>query len=136
MPEMTVNAAPEQLAPVMDFVNKRLTALGCSNKVRFDVYVVVNEIFCNIIRYAYGPETGTVTVRVETEEDPPALTMTFMDRGVPFDPLAKEMPDTTALPAWKRPVGGLGLFMVRRLVDEIAYVRRDGQNVLTLRKRV
>ena len=55
---------------------------------------------------------------------------------MPFDPLAKEMPDTTALPAWERPVGGLGLFMVRRLVDEIAYVRRDGQNVLTLRKRV
>ena len=100
------------------------------------MYVVVDEIFCNIIRYAYGPETGTVTVHVETEEDPPALTMTFMDRGVPFDPLAKEMPDTTALPALERPLGGLGLFMVRRLVDEIAYVCRDGQNVLTLRKRV
>ena len=55
---------------------------------------------------------------------------------MPFDPLAKVMPDTTALSARERPVGGLGLYMVRRLVDEIAYARRDGQNVLTLRMRV
>ena len=133
MPEMTVNAAPEQLAPVMDFVNERLTALGSSNKVRFDVYVVVDEIFCNIIRYAYGPETGTVTVRVETEEDPPALTMTFMDRGVPFDPLAMEEPDVS-LPAEAREIGGLGVFLARKAMDDVSYQYKDGQNILTLKK--
>lgn len=136
MPEMTVKAAPEQLDAVVDFVNGQLAALNCPDRFCFDVNMVVDELLGNIIRYAYGSETGTVTVRVELQEAQPGLILTFLDHGAPFDPLTAEAPDTTSRSVWERPIGGLGLFMVRNLVDEIAYARRDGQNVLTVRKAV
>ena len=134
MAEITVRAAPEQIDAVMDFVNRQLEALGCPEEARVDLDVAVDELLSNIIRYAYGSETGTVTVRVETQLEPKALILTFLDQGAPFDPLAEERPDTTSLPARERPMGGLGLYLVRSLVDEITYARRDGQNVLTVHK--
>ena len=136
MAEITVSAVPEQIDAVMDFVNRQLKALGCPEEARIDVDVAVDELLGNIIRYAYGSETGTVTVRVETQLEPKALILTFLDQGAPFDPLAEERPDTTSLPAWERPMGGLGLYLVRSLVDEIAYARRDSRNVLTVRKKI
>ena len=135
MAEITVRAAPEQIDAVMDFVNRQLDVLSCPEETRVDLDVAVDELLSNIIRYAYGSETGTVTVRVETQLEPKALILTFLDQGAPFDPLAEERPDTTSLPARERPMGGLGLYLVRSLVDEITYARRDGQNVLTVRKK-
>lgn len=135
MAEITVRAAPEQIDAVMDFVNQQLDALSCPEEARVDLDVAVDELLSNIIRYAYGPGTGTVTVRVETREEPMTVILTFVDRGVPFDPLAEERPDTTSLPTRERPMGGLGLYLVRSLVDEIAYARRDGRNELTIRKK-
>lgn len=131
---MTVNATPEQIEQVVDFVNEQLDTLGCSDEVRIDVDVAVDELLGNIVQYAYGPEAGTVTVCVDAGDDPLAAVITFVDRGAPFDPLTKEVQDTTSLPARERPVGGLGLFLVRGLMDEITYSYQDGQNVLTVRK--
>ena len=136
MAEITVRAAPEQIDAVMDFVNRQLDVLSCPEETRVDLDVAVDELLSNIIRYAYGSETGTVTVRVETQLEPKALILTFLDQGAPFDPLAEERPDTTSLPARERPMGGLGLYLVRSLVDEITYARRDGQNVLTVHKEI
>lgn len=136
MAEITVRAAPEQIDAVMDFVNRQLDVLSCPEEARVDLDVAVDELLSNIIRYAYGSETGTVTVRVETQLEPKALILTFLDQGAPFDPLAEERPDTTSLPARERPMGGLGLYLVRSLVDEITYARRDGQNVLTVHKEI
>ena len=136
MTEITVRAAPEQIDAVMDFVNRQLDVLSCPEETRVDLDVAVDELLSNIIRYAYGSETGTVTVRVETQLEPKALILTFLDQGAPFDPLAEERPDTTSLPARERPMGGLGLYLVRSLVDEITYARRDGQNVLTVHKEI
>ena len=62
MREMTVNATPEQIEQVVDFVNEQLDTLGCSDEVRIDVDVAVDELLDNIVQYAYGPEAGTVTV--------------------------------------------------------------------------
>ena len=136
MAEITVRAAPEQIDAVMDFVNRQLDVLSCPEEARVDLDVAVDELLSNIIRYAYGSETGTVTVRVVTQLEPKALILTFLDQGAPFDPLAEERPDTTSLPARERPMGGLGLYLVRSLVDEITYARRDGQNVLTVHKEI
>lgn len=133
---ITVRAAADQVDPVMDFINEQLAEAGCPEEARIDIDVAVDELMGNIIRYAYGPEAGPVTVQAETEKDPPAVVITLMDRGKPFNPLAQEMPDTTALPAGKRPIGGLGLFMVRNLMDEMTYKYRDGQNILTIRKNL
>ena len=134
MREMTVNATPEQVEQVVDFVNEQLDTLGCSDEVRIDVDVAVDELLGNIAQYAYDPDIGTVTVCMEAEEDPPAAVITFFDRGIPFNPLAEKRPDTTSLPAKERPLGGLGLLLVRELMDELAYSYQDGYNVLTVRK--
>ena len=134
MREMTVNATPEQIEQVVDFVNEQLDTLGCSDEVRIDVDVAVDELLGNIVQYAYGPEAGTVTVCVHAEEDPLAVVITFLDSGAPFNPLAEERPNTTSLPAKERPLGGLGLFLVKELMDELTYCYRDGHNVLTVRK--
>ena len=63
------------------------------------------------------------------------FTITFIDGGMPYDPLAKEDPDVT-MPAEDRQIGGLGVFMVKKTMDDVAYEYRDGQNILTLKKNL
>ena len=85
--------------------------------------------------YAYRPDVGPATVRVEVEKDPPAVSITFIDHGIPYDPLAKEDPDIT-LSAEERSIGGLGIFMVKKSMDDIDYEYKDGQNILHIRKLI
>ncbi len=108
MREITVNASLEEISRVTDFINTQLAELGCSERIRIQVDVAVDELFGNIVRYAYKPEVGEATVRVDVEDDPLSVIITFIDHGVPFDPLTKEFRDTTGLPARERPIGGLG----------------------------
>lgn len=136
MDQITVSAIVDQVETVTDFVNERLRALGCSQRVKVQLDVAIDEIFSNIVQYAYEAETGPATVRFDVEGDPPCVVITFIDRGIPFDPLAEERPDVSHLPMAKRPIGGLGLFMVKKTMDDISYVHKDGQNMLTLRKRI
>lgn len=97
--------------------------------------IAIDELFGNIAQYAYNPETGPATVRVEVSDAPISVTITFMDHGVPYDPLQKEDPDIT-LSAEERGSGGLGIFMVKKTMDEITYEYKDGQNILRIRKDI
>ncbi len=99
------------------------------------IELAVEEIFVNIANYAYAPEIGRATVRVSVSDDPLTVTITFIDRGVPYDPLKRSDPDVT-LSAEEREIGGLGIFMTKKVMDEVAYEYKDGQNVLTLKKRL
>ena len=134
--ELTVPAESRCLPEVTSFINRHLEAMHCSHSVRMAIDIAADEIFANIVRYAYrDTDKGSVTVRVGTGTDPNEVLLTFIDDGRPFDPLSAETPDTT-LPAKKRRIGGLGLFMVKNTMDGIDYVYRDGRNVLTLRKKI
>ena len=117
----------------MAFINKTLDRMDCPGKTRKWVDIAVDEVFANLIRYAYGEGNGPVTIRVYTEENPKTAVIVFTDNGKPFDPLAVADPDTT-LPMNKRPIGGLGIFMLKKMMDDIQYENRDGRNILTLRK--
>ena len=88
-----------------------------------------------IASYAYAPGTGIATVCIEIDDDPPVVTIAFSDSGVPFDPLKKADPDVT-LPAEEREIGGLGIFMTKKTMDEVRYEYKDGQNRLTLVKKL
>ena len=136
MDQITVNATVDQVKTVTLFVNERLGMLGCSERIMIQVDIAIDEIFSNIAYYAYHPDTGPATVQVGVEEDPLSVIITFIDHGVPFDPLAEEQPDPTKLPKAERPIGGLGLFMVKKTMDDISYDYRDGQNILTIRKKI
>ena len=97
------------------------------------VEIAVEEIFVNVAHYAYAPNTGSVTVGVKISDDPRFATITFKDGGKPYNPLAKPDPDVT-LPADEREIGGLGIFMTKKVMDELSYEYTDGKNVLTLKK--
>ena len=135
MKELTVEAVLENVDTVTDFVDARLEELDCSMKVMAQINVAVDELFSNIARYAYHPETGSATVRVEVTEDPLEVVITFMDQGVPYDPLKREDPDVT-LSADERKIGGLGIFLVKKTMDDVKYEYRDGQNILKICKKI
>ena len=106
---------------------------GCPLKLMTQVDMAVEEIFVNIARYAYHPEAGEASIRCEAGGDPFRIVVGFADRGRPFNPLDRPDPDVT-LDAERRQIGGLGILMAKRLMDDIQYEYRDGQNILTLRK--
>ena len=133
--QLTVDATDANLKKVLAFVDAHLEALECPAKEKMQIDVAVEEIFVNIAHYAYTPEIGSATVRVELEQDPKSVFITFLDRGIPYDPLSKPDPDVT-LPAEDRQIGGLGIYMVKKSMDDVRYEYRDGQNILTLVKEL
>lgn len=131
--ELVVDATVENLTAVLAFLEENLEEAGCPLKVQMQISVAAEEIYVNIAHYAYAPKTGKATVRLEVSEDPISVSITFLDNGVPFDPLAKEDPDVT-LSAEERQIGGLGIYMTKKTMDDVTYEYRDGQNILTMKK--
>ena len=135
MAELTVPATLENLEIVTGFIHERLKLAGCPAKLMTQVDLAVEEIYVNIARYAYHPEIGQATVRCAVGGNPLQVTIQFLDSGKPFDPLAKPDADTT-LSAEERDIGGLGILMVKKSMDDVVYEYRDGCNILTLMKRL
>ena len=135
MKELTLSATPENIETVTDFVNEQLEALDCPMKAQMQIDIAIDELFGNIAHYAYNPEVGSATVRVEVIDDPLSVVITFIDEGVPYDPLSADDPDIT-LPAEERAIGGLGIFMVKKSMDEITYRYENGSNILSIRKKL
>ena len=133
MKELTIAATVENIGAVTDFVDAQLEALDCPMKSLMQINIAIDELFGNIAHYAYNPDVGEATVRVEVEEEPLSVIITFIDGGVPYDPLQAAEPDTT-LSAEERALGGLGIFMVRKSMDEITYRYENGRNILSIRK--
>ena len=133
MKELTVSAVIENLDIVTDFVNAQLDAMGCPMKIQMKIAVVIDEVFSNIAQYAYPEGNGEATVLVEALENPLGMSMTFVDQGLHYNPLEKEDPDIT-LAINERQVGGLGVFMIKKLMDEVHYEYKDGQNRFTMTK--
>lgn len=135
MKELTLPATIENIEKVTDFVNEQLEEIECPMKAQMQIDIAIDELFGNIAHYAYNPETGPATVRVEVMEEPISVVITFIDHGVPYDPLKKDDPDIT-LSAEERAIGGLGVFMVKKTMDEISYEYRDGKNILRIKKNM
>ena len=133
MKELTLDAIVSNIDTVTDFVNEELEAHGYSFKARTQIDVAIDELFGNIARYAYKEGTGKVTVRLEYDPDGHELTITFIDNGIPFDPLKRDDPDIH-LSAEEREIGGLGIFVVKRTMDAVEYEYKDDCNVLKIRK--
>ena len=131
--ELTLEARLANLQQVLDFVDDQLRSMHCPMKLMMQIDVAVEEIFVNVASYAYAPGTGSVTVRTDLQESPRAALITFIDSGVPFNPLAKQDPDVT-LSAEERSIGGLGIYMVKKTMDKMDYAYENGQNILTMRK--
>lgn len=133
MEKLTIEATVENLATVTEFITSSLEEKDCSMKIIMQMELVIEEIFVNVASYAYRPTIGMVTVTKEFSDDPQAITFSFIDSGVAYNPLEHEDPDVTA-EIDARGIGGLGIFLVKKNVNEISYERKDGQNILTMKK--
>ena len=133
--ELTLEASLESLPQVTAWIDEQLEALDCSLRAQTQIDVAIDEIFGNIVHYAYPEGKGNATVRFEHDAEANMVTITFLDHGIPFDPLAKPDPDTT-LSAEDREIGGLGIFLVKKTMDDVSYAFRDGMNTLTLKKKI
>lgn len=134
--EIKLDATVENITKVTEFVDAQLEECGCPMKAQMQIDIAIDELFGNIAHYAYNPEVGPATVQVEVRREPEIeVIITFIDNGIPYDPLAKEDPDVT-LSAEERGIGGLGIYMVKKSMDEIVYEYKDGQNILKVRKKI
>lgn len=131
--ELTVSADSSGVCEVTDFVDVQLEELGCPTEIKAQIGIAIDEVMSNIAQYAYDTDDGAITVRLEAEQDPRSVVLSFMDNGVAFDPVAKDDPDVS-LKASERSVGGLGIYLVKKMMDGVRYERRDGVNILSLRK--
>ncbi len=130
--QITVTARIDQIPVVTDFVQSNLERSDCSPVKISKVCIVLDEILNNISSYAYGKETGEVTVRLSIEDFPKSCSISFVDNGIQFNPLEKASPDTS-LSLEEREIGGLGIHIVKKLMDSVAYEYKDGQNILTVK---
>lgn len=135
MKELTLEAKVANLQQVLAFVDENLTSMRCPMKILMQIDVAVEEIFVNVASYAYTPNTGSVTIRMDLQEKPRAVVITFIDSGIPYNPLAKEDPDVS-LSAEERSIGGLGIFMVKKTMDKMEYEYTDQKNVLKMYKNI
>ena len=131
----TLEAIPEKFAEAQEQVQAFLEPVHCNMRTLLGLDMVVEEIFINIASYAYNEHIGTVTLDLSLDEANNMLYLTFRDTGVPYDPLKKESPDLSA-PAEKRPIGGLGIFLVQKYSDVLSYEYADNENRLTIGKKL
>ncbi|MCL1976484.1 MAG: ATP-binding protein [Firmicutes bacterium] len=144
--EFVTTAKIENLDAVKDFITGELAACNCTAKLQTQLALVVEEIFVNIVYYAYSEDTwasslpreqpstaaGNVAIRIAVGDE---VIIEFEDCGKPYNPLEKDDPDIT-LDAEKREVGGLGILLVKSIADAIKYRYEDNKNILLIKKKV
>jgi anti-sigma regulatory factor (Ser/Thr protein kinase) len=134
MKEMFITADTENLDKVIAFVDEQLRAISCADKIRMKLELATEEIFVNIANYAYD-DVGEAYIGIESTDDKKCVKIIFKDSGIQYNPLLKSEPDVS-LPAEKRGIGGLGILLVKSIADELSYEYVDGNNVLTVIKKI
>ena len=135
MKELTVEAVRKNTYKVLAFVDEELETAECPMLTQTAIGIAIEEILVNIANYAYGEETGTAVIQVTMYKAPPSVEISFIDTGKQYDPLARPDPDVT-LPSSKRKKGGLGIFMVKKSMDDVNYEYKDEKNILTIKKKL
>ena len=130
MLEKQVPAGMEYMDGVLEALREYLEEVNCPKKTALHLEIALEELFTNIASYAYGGEPGPVRVYCGLEGG--ELVLEVEDKGISFNPLDREAPDLQ-LPLEERPVGGLGIYMVRQFADSVEYQYRDGCNILRLK---
>ena len=135
MAKITLPAVIESIETATDFVNGVLEDVGCSMRAQMQLAIALDELMSNVAHYAYKSGQGDVTVSIEILKDPKRAVLTLTEEGAPYNPLEKEDPDVT-LSAEKRKIGGLGIFIVKRSMDDMTYEYKDGKNIVTVVKYI
>ena len=128
-------AKTDALNDVLAFIEQTLEQHECSMKLQTAICVAIEEVFVNVAHYAYGEGDGNVTFSIDFDEQTRNVTFQMKDSGIAFNPLEKPDPDIT-LSAEKRQIGGLGIFITKKTMDSVTYAYENGENVLTMIKKV
>ena len=135
MIKKTFPAKTEALLDVLAFVEEYLEKYECPIKTQTAICVAIEEVFVNVAHYAYGDGDGDVTFAIDFDEATRNVTFQMKDKGVAFNPLNKPDPDIT-LSAEKREIGGLGIFITKKTMDLVTYAYENGENILTMIKKI
>ena len=135
MKEQTFDAVIPNLMEVTLFIDEWLESLDCGMKAQTQIDLAVDELFTNIASYAYAPGSGEATIQLNFDEASRVASITFIDSGVPYDPLKKPDPDVT-LSAEEREIGGLGIYMAKKATDKMEYRRENDRNILTIYNKI
>lgn len=130
---LRIPAKLEGMDVILAFVSLLLDTHDCSPKARTQVRMAVEELYVNVTLYAYPTGDGWAEIRGSIEDG--IATFVLIDGGNPFNPLEKPDPDIL-LSGEDRGIGGLGIYMVKTMLDDVKYVYQDGCNRLTLRKKL
>lgn len=131
MTEITLQAEKENFDTLMEFVDAMAKKIGFAKSALYNINLAAEEAIINVINYAYPEEKQHITVFCEELDAPKGLLLEISDRGVPFDPLAKSEPDTTQA-IEDRPIGGLGIHMIKKVSHSVTYRREEDTNILTI----
>ncbi|MGN0151234.1 MAG: ATP-binding protein [Wujia sp.] len=133
--EITVEASLDNLDNILEFIEDALDEASCPKKICMQLVLCMEEVFVNIASYAYEDQQGSCTIYLETRytETDGTITIEIVDSGVEFNPLEKEDPDIT-LSADEREIGGLGIFMVKKIMDMVEYSYQNKKNILKMEK--
>lgn len=131
MKKLVIKADHDNLGVLLDFIDSALELHHFPDNLQSDINLAAAEIFDNITSYAYQPDKGDVTLYVSVGEE---AVIRFEDTGKPYNPL--EQPDPNLdVPLMEREIGGLGVYFVKKLMDEITYSYAENKNILTIMKR-
>ncbi len=120
---------------MLDPIISKLEAMNVEHKTVHQIHLSLEELFANVANYAYYPDKGNIHIEFEIKKDPKELVVKIVDEGKPFNPLESEEPDFTTS-VQDRKIGGLGLFIVKKTMDDIKYVRDGNKNVLVIKKKL
>ena len=130
--KLTVDAHVVNLEYVLSFLSKEMVIKNIPEAIQNNINIAAEEIFVNIAKYAYTGSTGNVTVKIDIDSE---IVIEFNDSGVKYNPLEKDDPAIDA-PIEEREVGGLGIFMVKKLMDTVEYKYENGNNIFIMKKKV
>ena len=135
MKKMKTKARREQLESVLMFLEEELSSIEHNTKNKIQLFIAVEELFVNIASYAYYPAEGDAEIDIDTDNENNFVYITFIDSGKPYNPLEREDPDVT-LSAKERKIGGLGIYMVKKSMDDMSYEYKNGCNILKIGKKM
>jgi anti-sigma regulatory factor (Ser/Thr protein kinase) len=133
MADIIMPANMENFDRLMEFIQVEAKNAGFDNELVNKIRLACEEIIINVINYAYPDKEGDIEIKCDSDKEDNGFLIKITDWGAPFNPLSKSEPDINA-PAEKREIGGLGIFLVRKVMDKFDYVRDGNSNILTLSK--
>ena len=135
--ELTLHNDVKQIELLTEFIEVLCEELGLDTMLTFNLNLVLEEAVTNVIMYAYPQnEDHTMTLKAWTEQSDNVLSFELKDQGKPFNPIEEAPEVDTTLSADERQIGGLGIFLINKIMDEVAYRYEGGSNILTMKKNI